>query len=145
MGLFNFVKEAGARVADAMTPDSLFPTFEKAREKKPDTGNVTAEKNGDRVILKGKVKDREAEEKIVIAAGNHKGVSEVESQLEVEDDQADASTFYEVKSGDTLSKIAEDHYGNASKYLVIFEANQPMLEDPDKIYPGQVLRIPPLG
>ena len=50
--------------------------------------------------------------------------------------------MYTVKSGDTLSKIAEDVYGSASDYMQIFEANKPMLSDPDKIYPGQVLRIP---
>ena len=54
-----------------------------------------------------------------------------------------ASTFYTVQKGDSLSKIAKDHYGDASKYPQIFEANKPMLKDPDKIYPGQVLRIPP--
>ena len=56
--------------------------------------------------------------------------------------QAGASTFYTVQSGDTLSKIAKEHYGSANKYMVIFEANRPMLTDPDKIYPGQSLRIP---
>ncbi len=50
-----------------------------------------------------------------------------------------------VKSGDTLSKIAKEVYGSANKYMVIFEANKPMLSDPNKIYPGQVLRIPELG
>ena len=45
--------------------------------------------------------------------------------------------------GDTLSKVAKEFYGNANKYPVIFEANRPMLSHPDKIYPGQVLRIPP--
>lgn len=53
-----------------------------------------------------------------------------------------ASTFYTVEKGDTLSKIAKQHYGDANKYQQIFEANKPMLSDPDKIYPGQVLRIP---
>ncbi|MFT7598265.1 MAG: nucleoid-associated protein YgaU [Acidimicrobiales bacterium] len=47
-----------------------------------------------------------------------------------------------VESGDTLSKIAKEHYGDASKYPVIFEANKPMLSNPDLIFPGQVLRIP---
>ena len=47
-------------------------------------------------------------------------------------------------SGDTLGKIAKNYYGNAMKYPVIFEANKPMLTHPDKIYPGQVLRIPVL-
>jgi len=50
-----------------------------------------------------------------------------------------------VKSGDSLSKIAKEVYGSANKYMVIFEANKPMLSDPNKIYPGQVLRIPKLG
>jgi nucleoid-associated protein YgaU len=54
------------------------------------------------------------------------------------------SRTYTVQKGDTLSKIAKEMYGNAGKYPVIFEANQPMLKHPDKIYPGQVLRIPPL-
>ena len=50
-----------------------------------------------------------------------------------------------VVSGDTLGAIAKQYYGNAMKYPVIFDANKPMLSDPDKIYPGQVLRIPPIG
>ena len=54
-----------------------------------------------------------------------------------------ASRFYTVQSGDTLSKIAREFYGDAGKYPRIFEANKPMLKDPDKIYPGQMLRIPP--
>lgn len=58
---------------------------------------------------------------------------------------ADAeSTFYTVKSGDTLGAIAKAHYGDAGKYPVIFEANKPMLKDPNKIFPGQTLRIPAL-
>ena len=50
--------------------------------------------------------------------------------------------FHTVVSGDSLSKIAKHFYGDPMKYPVIFEANKPMLADPDKIYPGQVLRIP---
>ena len=52
------------------------------------------------------------------------------------------STYREVKSGDTLSKIAKEAYGDANAYMKIFEANKPMLSNPDKIYPGQMLRIP---
>jgi nucleoid-associated protein YgaU len=52
--------------------------------------------------------------------------------------------MYTVKSGDTLWAIAKSHYGDGNKYPVIFEANKPMLSDPDKIYPGQMLRIPPV-
>jgi nucleoid-associated protein YgaU len=54
-----------------------------------------------------------------------------------------SSRTYTVEKGDTLSGIAKKMYGNANKYPQIFEANKPMLKDPDKIYPGQVLRIPP--
>ena len=54
------------------------------------------------------------------------------------------SRTYVVQSGDTLSKIAKEYYGDMMKYPVIFEANKPMLTSPDLIYPGQVLRIPPL-
>ena len=54
------------------------------------------------------------------------------------------SKFHEVKRGNTLSKIAKEYYGDSSKWKIIFEANKPMLKNPDLIYPGQVLRIPPL-
>jgi len=52
------------------------------------------------------------------------------------------SRFYTVRSGDTLSKIAREFYGDANAYMRIFEANRPMLKDPDAIFPGQKLRIP---
>jgi nucleoid-associated protein YgaU len=53
-----------------------------------------------------------------------------------------ASRTYTVKAGDTLSKIAKEHFGNANDYMKIFEANRDQLSDPDKIKPGQVLKIP---
>ena len=49
---------------------------------------------------------------------------------------------YTVKSGDTLSKIAKEHLGDANAYMKIFNANKDQLSDPDKIKPGQVLKIP---
>jgi len=55
-----------------------------------------------------------------------------------------ATKIYEVVSGDSLSKIAKREYGNANEWKRIFEANQDILKDPDKIYPGQKLKIPPL-
>jgi nucleoid-associated protein YgaU len=51
-------------------------------------------------------------------------------------------TTYTVKSGDTLSKIAKQHLGDANAYMKIFDANKDQLTDPDKIKPGQVLKIP---
>ena len=81
--------------------------------------------------------------------GNVKGIARVNDQLRVPPPEPKAppepeGTYYEVKRGDSLSKIAKAQYGDAMKYPVIFEANKPMLKDVDLIYPGQVLRIPPL-
>lgn len=97
---------------------------------------------GDLVTLKGTAASQEIREKIVLLLGNTEGVAKVDDQLTVNAPEPQA-TFYTVKSGDTLSHIAKAHYGNANKYMAIFEANKPMLKDPDEIYPGQVLRIPP--
>ena len=55
---------------------------------------------------------------------------------------ADAPLFHTVQKGETLSAIAKHYLGSANRYREIFEANKPMLSDPDKIYPGQTLRIP---
>ena len=49
---------------------------------------------------------------------------------------------YTVQKGDTLSHIAQKHYGKASKWHAIFDANRDQLDDPDKIFPGQVLKLP---
>jgi nucleoid-associated protein YgaU len=81
-------------------------------------------------------------EKIVLVVGNTQGVAQVDDQLKVETPEPEA-VMYTVQKGDSLSKIAKAHYGDAMKYPAIFEANKPMLKDPDKIYPGQTLRIPP--
>ena len=113
--------------------------------------------NGSVAVLTGSAPSQEALEKIVLCAGNQFGIAQVDCQLLVDEPEptaaADTSTaapaaaaesaFYTVQSGDTLGKIAQEHYGAAGKYMLIFEANQPMLTDPDKIYPGQKLRIPP--
>ena len=54
-----------------------------------------------------------------------------------------ATSVYVVKSGDSLSKIAKQQYGDGNAWKRIFEANKDILKDPDKIYPGQKLKIPP--
>ncbi|MBL6432128.1 MAG: peptidoglycan-binding protein LysM [Alphaproteobacteria bacterium] len=87
---------------------------------------------------------QEAREKLILAAGNVLGVAKVEEEISVADDAAPA-TFHTVAKGDTLWAVASKAYGDGSKYMAIFEANKPMLSDPDKIYPGQVLRIPAKG
>ena len=81
-----------------------------------------------------------------MAAGNIRGIDSVDDRIELEEQvEIPETQFYTVVSGDYLSKISKKVYGDANKYNVIFEANTPMLEHPDKIYPGQVLVIPALG
>ncbi|MFD1882672.1 peptidoglycan-binding protein LysM [Paracoccus pacificus] len=104
-----------------------------------DGNDVQLTLRGDEVIIKGNVKDQATREKLILAVGNVKGVARV-----VADDFEGGAepVFYTVKKGDTLSEIAQKTLGSASRYKEIFEANKPMLTDPDKIYPGQSLRIP---
>ena len=96
------------------------------------------------VTVSGSVPDQETREKVVICCGNVASVQHVNDQLKVAN-AGQAGDYYTVKKGDTLSEIAQRHYGAANKYTVIFEANKPMLSDPDKIYPGQTLRLPRLS
>ena len=94
------------------------------------------------VTVSGVASDQATREKIVLCCGNVAGVASVQDRMSVATPAASESTYHTVKSGDTLSKIAKDAYGDANAYMKIFEANRPMLSNPDKIYPGQVLRIP---
>jgi nucleoid-associated protein YgaU len=101
--------------------------------------------------VSGQVADQATLEKIVLAVGNSAEVERVDEDLQIVAPAAapaaaapaePESQLHVVVRGDTLSGIAKTYYGDAMKYPVIFEANKPMLSDPDKIYPGQVLRIP---
>jgi len=156
MGLFSFVKDAGKKIfgddKPKETPRGTERPLEEVRAQSlaiqvTKTGipveDLSIECEGSTARIAGRVKTQAEKEKLVLACGNVLGIDRVEESLEVGSPEPEA-TFYTVKRGDTLSKIAKQHYGAASKYPVIFEANRPMLEDPDKIYPGQVLRIPPL-
>jgi nucleoid-associated protein YgaU len=97
----------------------------------------------DKALVFGTAADQETKEKIILTVGNTEGIAEVDDKMEVPTPEPEAR-FYTVVKGDYLSKIAKAMYGDAMKYPVIFEANKPMLKDPDLIYPGQVLRIPNL-
>ena len=97
----------------------------------------------EQVIVEGTTDTNAEREKIILALGNVEGIGAVSDNITVLNPEPE-STFHEVKGGDSLSKIARDVYGDPMKYNVIFEANKPMLSHPDKIYPGQILRIPSL-
>ncbi|MEO7855234.1 MAG: peptidoglycan-binding protein LysM [Rubrivivax sp.] len=103
--------------------------------------NVEFDGAGAAVTVSGQAADQATREKIVLCCGNVDGVEKVNDLMTVAT-PADESRWHLVQKGDTLSKIAKEMYGNANLYPKIFEANKPMLKDPDKIYPGQLLRIP---
>jgi len=94
------------------------------------------------VTVSGVAADQATKEKIVLCCGNVASVAKVNDMLTVATPAEPESKYHTVKSGDTLSKIAKEAYGDANAYMKIFEANKPMLKDPNKIYPGQMLRIP---
>jgi nucleoid-associated protein YgaU len=95
------------------------------------------------VNVSGAVSSQSDREKIILALGNVNGIRQVIDTIDVMEVEAESeSFFYTVQPGDSLSKIAKAQYGNAMEYMKIFEANRPMLSDPNKIYPGQMLRIP---
>jgi len=164
MGLFDFVKDAGAKIhgkeeeqePQAKTVEYTAEEREQLNERRramalvklvEDFGfsveELAIKVDGDKATVGGKVPTQEEGEKVVLAIGNTAGIAHVDNQREVAEQAAEAQ-YYTVQSGDSLSTIAQAHYGDAMKYPVIFEANKPMLSNPDLIYPGQVLRIPAL-
>ena len=162
MSLISFIKEAGEKLfnrspasaspsAEAAQPDvaALNASAAAAIEKYIASQNLSAQGLAVKfdgatqtVIVSGVAPDQASREKIVLCCGNVSGVAKVDDQLTVAASGSAESTYRTVKSGDTLSKIAKEAYGDANTYMKIFEANKPMLSNPDKIYPGQVLRIP---
>jgi nucleoid-associated protein YgaU len=105
--------------------------------------NLCVSLEGDTATISGKASDQATKEKVVLVVGNTNGIAMVNDQMDVAE-QVPEAQFHTVVKGDTLGEIAKLYYGNAMKYPVIFDANKPMLKDPDLIYPGQVLRIPTL-
>jgi len=138
MGLWSFLTGSGKEASE--TDESGSPTAEAlAKEVESigaDTSDLKIEVEDGNVKLSGGSMDDELREKAILAVGNVEGVSSVEADTAVE------PVFHTVGKGDTLWAVAEKALGNGSRYNEIFEANKPMLDDPDKIYPGQVLRIP---
>ena len=154
MGLMSFIKEAGRKLgigkAEATQPEGSpvpeTPAADALEAEIKSLGlnvkDLAVDVEGDTVKVSGTTPDQATKEKLVVALGNVAGVAAVDESVTAEKAEPEA-VIYVVRKGDTLSAIAQKHYGKASKYMKIFEANRPMLKDPDKIYPGQALRIPP--
>ena len=157
MGIFKFVRDAGEKVglgrADAEAAAEAAADEELAELREGNKllrlmiqANLGIEnpkvKYDDGVAtVSGTAPDQATKENAILVIGNCEGVEAVDDQIEVVEPAPEA-VFYTVKKGDTLGAIARDHLGKAGRYMEIFEANQPMLKDPNLIYPGQVLRIP---
>ena len=156
MGLFSFSKGSGPKVlkkdeeakAAKISPEEvnrlkINKMMADVNELNLPVTDVSLLLNGDVVTVYGQAETQVAKELVVLTVGNNADIASVDDRMSVVTPEPEA-TFYEVKSGDSLSKIAKAQYGDANKYNAIFEANKPMLKDPNLIYPGQMLRIPQL-
>ena len=161
MSLISFIKDAGEKLfghkpeAPAADPAALqaqsdaanataataIAAYINAQGLKGENLAVTFDGATGTVSVTGEAVDQATREKVVLCCGNVNGVVQVDDAMTTAE-PADESRWYTVVRGDTLSAIAKTQYGNANQYPKIFEANKPMLSNPDKIYPGQVLRIP---
>ena len=173
MGIFDFIKDAGAKIFGKDDDEHTGPTKSFSahiRDHGLDPSGLNFKIDGSGVLtVTGSMPSMEEKEKVVLIVGNVRGVSQVVDNISVaavgdapdggvtvtmeasggpEEDDSDTpweSRTYTVVSGDTLWKISAEMYGNGAHYMKIYEANKPMLSDPNKIYPGQVLRIPNMG
>lgn len=137
MRVFDFVADAGEKLA-GLDPKVF---IDHVRQCGLDAAGIDITVEGSLVTVIGEVAAQDELEKIVLVLGNVRGVARVKADCEVRTPGRE-SRFVIVKQGDTLSSIARGQYGDAGKYMVIFEANKPPLTDPDKIFPGTLLRIP---
>ena len=146
MGLWNFVKDSGKKIfggGDEPTLDGA-ALQDEIKELGLDASGMEITVEGDTVKVSGEAVSQEMKEKIILAVGNVEGVGGVEDKASSVAGGRE-SRFHTVESGDTLSAISKTYYGTWRLYPEIFEANKPMLSHPDKIYPGQVLRIPAIA
>lgn len=146
MGLFGFLKNVGSKI---LNKDSEAQDIKKHIEANIDSSsinNLDVKFDNGTAILSGECPDQAVQEKVILLAGNVEGVENINSEALVLAEGAPTAEvkFYTIKSGDTLSGIAKEVYGDPMKYPVIFENNREVIKDPDLIYPGQQIRIPAL-
>jgi nucleoid-associated protein YgaU len=141
MGLFDYVANIGKKIfsSEAEAADKIKGWFEGEN---PGVNDFQVTVKDGVATISGEAASPEAKEKAILMVGNLQGVS----QVNADDLTAPASSqkveYYVIKSGDTLSAIAQKYYGKGAAYPRIFEANREVIQDPDLIYPGQKIRIP---
>lgn len=142
-GMIPFVKAAGRGLGRIFKGKEAEETLQnEIKSYDLDTEGLDIQVDDDGVVtVKGEAVSQEMKEKIILAVGNVEGIGGVNDEASTRM-EGRASQFHTVASGDSLSAISKTYYGTWKLYPEIFEANKPMLSDPDKIYPGQVLRIP---
>ena len=169
-GLVDFAKDIGANIftSDAEAAMNIVRHLEANN---PGVGPINADFDDGVVTLRGRAKSAAAKEKAILIAGNIKGVSKVVAdQLDAPAPVPRAPSvtaaptvakpapaaintpteaippvegqYYVIEGGDTLGGIAKTFLGSAGRYPEIFEANREVIKDPNKIYPGQKIRIP---
>ncbi len=145
MGLFSFNKDSGEKAIDAAAENSVNASqlMSTIQSYGYDVTDLDIEVNGDVASVWGAASDQATREKVLLALGNTQGIANVEDKMTTAEPEPE-SKMHTVQSGESLSLIAKKYYGDPMKYTEIFEANKPALTNPDKIYPGQVLRIPNL-
>ncbi|HHJ39225.1 MAG: peptidoglycan-binding protein LysM [Methylothermaceae bacteria B42] len=143
MGLFDFIADVGQKLftSDAEAAEKIKQHIEANN---PGIENLEVGYQDESAFLKGKANSYEAVEKAILMAGNIKGVANVVNEIQVEEAApAEANVeYYVIQKGDSLSLIAKRYYGDPMAYTKIFEANREVIQDPDKIFPGQKIRIP---
>lgn len=145
MGLLDFARDVGRQIfdTDSEAADNIKQHIEIGM-----TGvkNITVEYDDGVATICGDCDSQAVKEQAILLAGNVKGVEKI-----IADDlnapapppeEVSKDEFYEIKSGDTLGAISKQFYGKSSQYMRIFEANREIISDPNKIYPGQKIRIP---
>ncbi len=145
MGLFNFLKGIGKKVGLGREAEDIKQDIVEALGGSVE--NLQVDFQDGTVTLRGTVDAQATREKAVLLAGNVQSVENVNDQLTVRTPEPapKAPVFYAVQKGDSLWKIAQQHYGNGNKWQALFEANREVIKDPDLIYPGQQIRVPELA
>ena len=165
MGLLSFIKDAGEKlfgkgeakaaqeaVQQAPSPENIaklnaaagdaIEAYVESQGLKVAGLDVQYDGASQTVTVSGEAPDQATKEKVLLCCGNVQNVAAVNDMLTVVEPTPEAQ-WYTVVKGDTLSKISKEYYGSPNEYMTIFEANKPTLSHPDKLYPGQMLRIPP--